>query len=104
MEFFRQLRDQLQSDRDTRPDALAKLADANLDLADTTGGDRQRCRRDPVVRRVDRRPGAARPRLSDLYRLQWRSGPKPSRSGRIFFPNRSSGRSVRIVAARGDDF
>jgi len=36
MQFFRQLRNQLQADRDTRPDALAKLADANLDLARTT--------------------------------------------------------------------
>jgi serine/threonine protein kinase/Tfp pilus assembly protein PilF len=36
MEFFRKLRDQLQADRDTRPDALAKLAGANLDLARTT--------------------------------------------------------------------
>jgi len=36
MQFFRQLRNQLQADRDTRPDALAKLAYANLDLANTT--------------------------------------------------------------------
>jgi serine/threonine-protein kinase len=36
MEFFRKLRDQLQADRDTLPDALAKLADATLDLASTT--------------------------------------------------------------------
>jgi len=36
LEFFRKLRDQLQSDRDTRPDALAKLASANFDLARTT--------------------------------------------------------------------
>jgi serine/threonine protein kinase len=36
LEFFRELRDQLQSDRDTRPGTLAKLADANLDLARTT--------------------------------------------------------------------
>ena len=33
LEFFRKLRDQLQSDRDTRPEALAKLAGADLDLA-----------------------------------------------------------------------
>jgi serine/threonine-protein kinase len=36
MEFFRKLRDQLQADRDTRPQALAKLAAANHDLAKTT--------------------------------------------------------------------
>src|SRR5262249_25492239 len=36
LEFFRKLRDQLQSDRDTRPDALEKLASANFDLALTT--------------------------------------------------------------------
>jgi serine/threonine-protein kinase len=35
-EFFRQLRDQLQSDRDSRPDALEKLAAAAFGLADTT--------------------------------------------------------------------
>jgi serine/threonine protein kinase len=36
LDFFRALRDQLQSNRDTRPDALAKLASANFDLAVTT--------------------------------------------------------------------
>ncbi len=36
LEFFRRLRDQLQADRDTRPEALAKLADANYALAYTT--------------------------------------------------------------------
>jgi serine/threonine-protein kinase len=36
LEFFGKLRDQLQADRDTRPDALAKLAGANFDLASTT--------------------------------------------------------------------
>jgi serine/threonine-protein kinase len=36
LEFFRKLRDQLQSDRDTRPEALAKLADANFELAWTS--------------------------------------------------------------------
>ena len=36
MEFFRTLRDQLQADRDTRPEALAKLAGASFDLASTT--------------------------------------------------------------------
>ncbi len=36
MQFFRQLRSQLQADSDTRPDALAKLAGANLDLANIT--------------------------------------------------------------------
>jgi serine/threonine-protein kinase len=36
LEFFGQLRDQLQADRDTRPAALARLAAANLDLAHTT--------------------------------------------------------------------
>jgi eukaryotic-like serine/threonine-protein kinase len=35
MEFFRNLRDQLQSDHDTRPNALARLARANRDLAST---------------------------------------------------------------------
>jgi serine/threonine-protein kinase len=34
--FFGRLRDELQADRDTRPDAVAKLADANYDLARTT--------------------------------------------------------------------
>ena len=37
MEFFRALCERLQSDRDTRPEALAKLAGASLDLADVTG-------------------------------------------------------------------
>src|SRR5207248_2341161 len=36
MAFFGKLRDQLQSDGDTRPEALAKLAAANFDLASTT--------------------------------------------------------------------
>ena len=36
LEFFRQLRDQLQADSDTRPETLARLADANFDLAYTT--------------------------------------------------------------------
>jgi serine/threonine protein kinase len=36
LEFFRTLRDQLQADSDARPDALAKLADANMELADVT--------------------------------------------------------------------
>ena len=36
LEFFRKLRDQLQADRDTRPEALAKLASASFDLAETT--------------------------------------------------------------------
>ena len=36
MEFFRKLRDQLQADRDTRPEALKTLANANLDLSGTT--------------------------------------------------------------------
>ena len=36
IEFFRTLRDQLQADRDTRPEALAKLAGANFDLAKTS--------------------------------------------------------------------
>jgi tetratricopeptide (TPR) repeat protein len=36
LKFFRDLRDRLQTDRDTRPDALTKLADANFDLARTT--------------------------------------------------------------------
>ena len=36
MEFFRRLRDQLQADRDTRPEAMAKLAGASFDLASTT--------------------------------------------------------------------
>jgi tetratricopeptide (TPR) repeat protein len=35
-EFFRTLRDQLQADHDTRPEALASLAAANTDLAGTT--------------------------------------------------------------------
>jgi eukaryotic-like serine/threonine-protein kinase len=35
-EFFRTLRDQLQADRDTRPEALARLAAANSNLARTT--------------------------------------------------------------------
>ncbi len=35
MEFFAKLRDQLQADRDTRTEALAQLASANLDLAAT---------------------------------------------------------------------
>ena len=34
--FFGRLRDELQADRDTQPDAVAKLADANYDLARTT--------------------------------------------------------------------
>src|SRR5262249_53915403 len=34
--FFGNLRDQLQADRDTRPDALAKLAGASFNLAETT--------------------------------------------------------------------
>jgi serine/threonine protein kinase len=36
LEFFRKLRDQLQSDRDTRPEALWRLASASFDLAGTT--------------------------------------------------------------------
>ena len=36
LEFFRQLKDELQADRDTRPDALAKVAGAGRDLAITT--------------------------------------------------------------------
>jgi tetratricopeptide (TPR) repeat protein len=36
IEFFRKLRDQLQADGDTRPEALASLAGANLNLATTT--------------------------------------------------------------------
>jgi eukaryotic-like serine/threonine-protein kinase len=36
LEFLHKLRDQLQADRDTRLDALAKLAGANFDLARTT--------------------------------------------------------------------
>ena len=36
LEFFRRLRDQLQADRDTGPDALARLARANIELADIT--------------------------------------------------------------------
>jgi len=36
LQFFRKLRDELQSDGDTRPDALAKLADANFELAWTS--------------------------------------------------------------------
>ena len=36
LEFFRKLRDQLQADRDTPPDALARLANANFALAETT--------------------------------------------------------------------
>src|SRR5262249_23926878 len=36
MEFFGKLRDRLQADRDTRPEALAKLARANADLAEIT--------------------------------------------------------------------
>jgi serine/threonine-protein kinase len=34
--FFRTLRDQLQADRDTRPAALGRLANADIDLATTT--------------------------------------------------------------------
>src|SRR5262249_38149623 len=33
LEFFRSLRDELQADRDTRPDALARLGAASFDLA-----------------------------------------------------------------------
>ena len=36
MEFFRELRDQLQADRDTRPEALAQLAHLTADLAKIT--------------------------------------------------------------------
>ena len=36
MEFFRKLREQLQSGHDTRPESMAKLASANLDLHNTT--------------------------------------------------------------------
>ena len=36
LDFFRQLKDELQSDRNTRPEALAKLAGASRDLAITT--------------------------------------------------------------------
>jgi eukaryotic-like serine/threonine-protein kinase len=36
IEFFRRLRDQLQADRDTRPEAMEKLAGASYDLASTT--------------------------------------------------------------------
>jgi serine/threonine-protein kinase len=36
MAFFRDLRDQLQADLDTRPEALARLAAASFDLAKTT--------------------------------------------------------------------
>ena len=36
LEFFRKLRDQLQADRDTRPEALARLAGASFSLASTT--------------------------------------------------------------------
>ena len=36
LEFFGKLRDQLQADRDTRPEVMAKLASANFDLATTT--------------------------------------------------------------------
>jgi tetratricopeptide (TPR) repeat protein len=36
LEFFRKLRDQLQTDRDTRPEALARLASAAFDLATLT--------------------------------------------------------------------
>jgi eukaryotic-like serine/threonine-protein kinase len=36
MEFFRRLRDQLLADRDTRPEAMEKLASASFDLASTT--------------------------------------------------------------------
>ncbi len=43
LEFFRKLRDQLQTDRDTRPEALARLASAAFDLATLTDeiGDKQ---------------------------------------------------------------
>jgi serine/threonine-protein kinase len=36
LEFFRKLRDQLQAERDTRPETLVKVANANLELARTT--------------------------------------------------------------------
>src|SRR5262249_30886199 len=36
LEFFRKLKDELQSDRNTRAEALAKLAEASRDLAITT--------------------------------------------------------------------
>jgi serine/threonine-protein kinase len=36
LDFFLELKDELRSDRDTRPDALAKLAGASYDLARTT--------------------------------------------------------------------
>jgi tetratricopeptide (TPR) repeat protein len=36
LEFFRKLRDQLEADRDARPESLAKLAEANFQLAKTT--------------------------------------------------------------------
>ena len=36
LEFFHRLRDQLQADRDTRPEVMVKLASADFDLASTT--------------------------------------------------------------------
>jgi serine/threonine protein kinase len=36
LEFFHKLRDQLQADRDTRPEVMVKLAGADFDLASTT--------------------------------------------------------------------
>ena len=62
LEFFGKLKDELQSDRDTRPDALAKLAGAGRDLAITTEEIGRVPDADPLVHRVDRHPRAARPR------------------------------------------
>ena len=41
--FFRDLRDRLQADRDTRPESLARLAEASYDLGQLTDeiGDKQ---------------------------------------------------------------
>ncbi len=43
LNFFRALRDRLQADRDTRPESLARLADACVDLGQLTSdiGDKQ---------------------------------------------------------------
>ena len=97
--FFKDLRQQLQADKETRPDALARLASAAFELASLTDeiGDKQdalrsyqeslaiseRLRTEPHRRQVPARPGSdpLQYRLSARRRRQAGRGASGSRAG-----------------------
>ena len=101
--FFKALRDRLQADRDTRPESLARLAQASFDLGDLTRRDRRQAGRprSPSERRW--RSGRSWPTPTPRHPVPGRAGGQPQQHRHPAERNREAGRGAGGVRGGAGD-